>query len=303
MARTLRPRLRELREQFPFDALLGSWLFPDCCALASLTVEMEFPLVAIAQGSDAHQYLRIPIRRRVMLEVLPRASAIVTRSGDLAALLKDAGLPPEKLHPIHNGIDFTHFAPANQSEAREGLSLPTNGKIILFVGNFYPIKNPELLVEAHACLRLQTEFADCRLIMIGGGPLEARLRQRASELGTSESVIFAGRHDAATVAHYMQAADVLGLPSWNEGVPNVILEAFACGLPVVASKVGGIPEVHPQGALGRLYPAGDRTALTQSLHEVLRAPAARSQIHDHARQFTWERTASAYEGLLLEAIR
>jgi len=303
MARALRPHFDALRAQFPFEAVLGSWLFPDCCALADLTKEDRVPLVAVAQGTDAHQYLRMPVRRRIMLDRLPHASAIITRSAEIARLLAAAGFSQEKLHPVYNGIDFTHFAPAGQAEARDLLGLPRESRVVLFVGNFYAIKNPALLVEAHARLCRDGEFTDCRLVMIGGGPLEGSLRQLAGQLGTGDQVIFTGRKDAAAVARHMQAADVLALPSWNEGVPNVILEAFACGLPVVASRVGGIPEVHPEGLLGRLFPVGNLDALVQALREVFHTPPDRRQIHEHARPFSWERTAAAYERLLLDATR
>src|SRR5213075_2894096 len=99
------------------------------------------------------------------------------------------------------------------------------------------------------------------LVMIGDGPLAEKARQLAGRIGTRAQVVFAGRHDPASVARHMQAADVLALPSWNEGVPNVILEAFACGLPVVASRVGGIAEVLDQPALGTLVAAGNCDAL------------------------------------------
>lgn len=299
MAGALRAPLREVRREFAFDVVLGSWIFPDCCALAELAQEMDFPLVAIAQGSDVHQYLRNPTRREIILDRLPRASAVVTRSGELARLLVAAGLPTGRVHPIYNGIDFTCFHLADATTARRELGLPEAARVILFVGNFYDIKNPHLLVEAHARL---TAESDCHLVLIGDGPLAPALRQSAARLGTSDRVIFAGRKGAPAVARYMQAADVLALPSRNEGVPNVILESFACGLPVVASKVGGIPEVHDSAELGRLFPEGNLHALTESLREVLQSAPARDYLHAHARGFSWERTTAAYDALLRQAI-
>lgn len=299
MARALRAPLRTLRARFPFDVVLASWLFPDCCAVADLACEERFPFLAIAQGSDAHQYLREAARRRVMLERLPRAAAIITRSAALAQLLAEAGLPRERLHAIYNGIDFAQFAPGNRAEARRALGLPVDGRSILFVGNFYAIKNPLLAVEAHARLRA----ADCRLVMIGAGPLVEETLARTMQLGTADRVIFAGRQDAAGVARHLQAADALCLPSWNEGVPNVVLEAFACGLPVVASRVGGLPEVHTGEFLGRLVPPGDAEALAAALDAVLQTPPPRAPILAHAQQFSWERTAAAYEALLQRTAR
>lgn len=301
MARALRPHLRELREHI--DVVLSSWIFPDSCAIAQLSRELGFPFVAIAQGSDVHQYLRVPARRAIIQRQLPVASAVITRSAELARLLGDAGLDPTKLHPIYNGIDFTSFHPADHEAARRDLGLPLDAPLVLFVGNLYAIKNPLLLIRAHAELRRRAGFENTRLVMIGGGPLAADAAALAAQLGTSEGVIFAGRKNAAEVARHMQAADALCLPSENEGVPNVILEAFACGLPVVASDVGGIHEVHTGAHLGRLVPRGDEAALVDALASTLGSPLSRDRIAQHGASFTWQRTADAYDALLRAAAK
>jgi glycosyltransferase involved in cell wall biosynthesis len=248
-----------------------------------------------------HQYLRIPARREAICRWLPRASAIITRSAELARLLAEAGLAKEKLHPIYNGIDFQRFKCADQREARQTLNLPLDAPIILAVGNLLPIKNPLLLVEAHAELCRLPDFANTQLVFVGSGPLYSEIRARADAGGHGARVLLAGRQDADTVARYMQAASVLCLPSNNEGVPNVILEAFACGLPVVASRVGGLPEVHNHEYLGRLTPPGDASAVGEALREILSQPIDHAQIQEHARRFSWERTGAAYEALLTKA--
>jgi teichuronic acid biosynthesis glycosyltransferase TuaC len=266
-----------------------------------LAKEFGFPFVAIAQGSDVHQYLRIPGRRKAICRWLPGASAIITRSAELARLLAEAGVAKAKLRPIYNGIDFERFKAGNRDEARRALSLPLETQIILAVGNLLPIKNPLLLVEAHTQLCRQPAFARTQLVFVGAGPLGSEVRAQADAAGCGAQVLLAGRQDADTVAGYMQAANVLCLPSRNEGVPNVILEAFACGLPVVASQVGGIPEVHNREFLGRLAPPGDASALRDALQAVLERPADREAICSHARQFSWERTAAQYHELLAKA--
>ena len=96
---------------------------------------------------------------------------------------------------------------------------------------------------------------------------------------------------------------MLAVPSRNEGVPNVILEAFACGVPVVASDVGGIPEVLAHDFLGRLVEPDNRDALIAGLHATLSGPPDQTRIHNHARQFSWERTAAAYHDILCQAVR
>ncbi len=302
-ARALREPLRELQKRFAFDVVLSSWIYPDSCAISMLSRDLCFPFVAIAQGSDVHQYLRFPVRRRIIREALPRASAIITRSGELARLLAQIGIADEKLQTVYNGIDFERFRPGDRVEARRALGLPLAEKIILAVGNLLPIKNPLLLVKAHALLCEDPGFAGTRLILVGAGPLSGDVRALADTLGHGAQVLLAGRQDAETVARHMQAADLLCLPSDNEGVPNVILEAFACGLPVVASRVGGIPEVQTGDFLGRLIAPGNAEALRDALRDVLQVTPDREAIHRHARQFSWEKTAERYEDLLGRAAR
>ena len=301
-ARAIREPLLRLKREFDFDVVLGSWIYPDCCALAMLARKIGFPLVAIAQGSDVHQYLRIPARRRIIVKSMPSVSAIVTRSAELARLLEEAGVAKEKLHPVYNGVDFACFQPTDRAAVRRELGLPEDVPILLSVGNLLPIKDPTLLVKAHAQLCRDARFAKARLVMVGAGPLEQAIQETAAAGGFASQVQLVGRQDARAVARYMQAADILCMPSKNEGVPNVILEAFAIGLPVVASRVGGIPEVHIGEHLGRLVPAGDVDAFTHALAEVLATSLDREAICAHGRAFSWQNTADRYYKLLNEAV-
>ena len=295
MARALWGPLQTLRSRWPFDVVLSSWIFPDSCAVARLA--RDFPFVSIAQGTDVHQYLKIPARRRAIITEMGRASAIITRSAALARLLEDAGLPGDRLHPVYNGIAFDQFQLADKAEARKSLGLPEADALVLFVGNLLPIKNPLLL------LRVIARLEGVRLVMVGGGPMEAQARALATELGIAKRVVFAGRRAASEVARFMQAADVLALPSLNEGVPNVILEAFASGLRVVASDVGGISEVHHGQFLGELVPSGDLDSLVAALRQTLGTPPKCAEIRKHALQFSWESAATQYANLLTAAIR
>ena len=300
MAAALRPALAELRGAF--SVALSSWIYPDCCAVSLLARELGFPFVAIAQGSDVHQYLAIPKRCAIIRSHLPSAQTIITRSVDLARRLdEEAGLPTERIVPIYNGIDLERFQPGDKEEVRKELSLPQGGRIVLFVGNFVAIKNPLLLIDAFLRLREERDFEDITLVMVGGGPLEGTIAFRADRPQTEGRILLAGRQMAPTVAKFMQAADVLCLPSDLEGLPNVVLEAFASGLRVVASRVGGIPEVHNADSLGRLVPPRDLDALTDALRVVLAAQPDRDRIRRHAEKFTWQRAADAYHGVLSRA--
>jgi len=300
MARALRNPVRKLRAEFPFDVALGAWVYPDACALDLLDVELQAPLVAIAQGTDVHGYLQMPLRRHIIVQALSRAAATITRSKDLATRLHEAGVPFLKLRPIHNGVDTQIFRPGDPAVARQALGLPMDAQIVLYVGNFLPVKNPLLLISAFARLR-STSAEPCELVMVGTGPLEAKVRRLANRLGCGESVRLMGRQDSATVARYMQAADVLCLPSKQEGVPNVLLEAFACGLRAVATRVGGVSEVLDKECLGRLVPNSDADALEKALGQTLLEPTDHAAVLRHAAGFSWEKTTGRYLSVLEEA--
>lgn len=288
MARALRPHLDPRK----FDVALVSWMFPDGCAVARRAEKRRFPFVMIAQGSDVHQYLRSGLRRAAILRAVEAAGAVITRSADLRQRLVEAGCDGEKIHPVYNGVDTGTFQPGDRAAARRTLGLPENAKILLYVGNLLAIKNPMLLVEAHKRLPAGTV-----LVIAGEGPLEQELRRAAGP-----EVVFAGRQLPDKIAEFMQAADVLCLPSWNEGVPNVILEAFASGLPVVASRVGGIHEVLDQPALGALVPAGDCAALTAALEHWTSTAPDTAAIRRHGLRFTWAATARRCTEILHSAI-
>lgn len=300
MARALREPVRNMRASFPFDVVLGAWVYPDACALDLLEPELHAPLVAIAQGTDVHSYLHMPLRKHAIVQALGRAAATITRSRDLATRLHDAGVPFMKLRPIYNGVDTTIFRPGDSLATRKELGLPPDKQVILYVGNFLPVKNPLLLVSAHA-KHCRSTGKPCELVMIGTGPLESQARRLASKLGFEANVRFVGRKSPPEVARFMQAADLLCVPSKQEGVPNVLLEAFACGLPAVATKVGGIPEVLNKDFLGRLVPSADLDALATSLGQSLSAPPDRATIAKHSAQFSWEQTVARYLSVLEEA--
>jgi len=296
MAVSARPAFEEVMREFRPSVVLSSWIYADSCAAIRLAAG-RVPVVAIAQGSDIHQYLCMAGRRRIILETLPQAAAVITRSRELSRILEAAYFPAAKLHTIYNGVSLETFQPRDQAAARSEAGLPLAGKIILFVGNFYPVKNPLLLIEAIARLKEAPH-----LVMGGGGPMQAACLALAERRGISSRVTFAGRKTPREIATLMNAADLLALPSRNEGVPNVILEAFASGLPVVASRVGGIPEVLDNEVLGRLVPEGDINAFAAALEQQLATPRDTTAIRTHGERFSWRATADAYREILFAAL-
>lgn len=299
MAASLRHQFEQILNAFDPQIILASWIYPDACAVLHL-VRGRVPLVAIAQGSDVHQYLNVPTRRRAILKYLPHAAAVITRSRELSHILEHAAFPAGKIHTVYNGVCLETFQPRDQTSARRESGIPEDARVLLFVGNFYPVKNPMLLIRGLA--QLNASGPPALLVMAGGGPLEEPCRDLAGQLGVASRVIFAGRRTPGEIACLMNAADLLAISSENEGVPNVILEAFASGLPVVASRTGGIPEVLDQDFLGRLSPPGDLSALVAALDQQLNASRDTAAIRSHGERFSWQASASYYREILMGAL-
>lgn len=286
--------LEDLQQRFAFNAIFCAWAYPDACGMAPLAEKLKVPMVVITQGTDVHTYLGMAARRKAIVASLSRVKGVVNRSRDLARRLAEAGVPEKKLHVVYNGVDTSLFYPVEAVDAKTKLGLPLNERVLLFVGNFLPVKNQELLLGAFAGLAQQKDHQNIRLVMVGGGPLEAEIRQLAKDLGVETKITFAGRKTPSEVAIYMQASELLVLSSHNEGVPNVVLEAFASGRPVVTTDVGGIHEVLKEDYLGCLTKPGDKVALVAALSRVLNRPNETERIAKYGSSFSWDKVASAY---------
>lgn len=297
MAAALRGPMRALRKEFPFDLVLASWLFPDGCAVAQLADETGTPCVLITQGSDTHQYLAMPMRRRHILRAIQQSAGVIARSGDLAKRLATAGADAAKLHTIYNGVDTTVFRPQDRSDARRHLGLSPDARVFLFVGNFLPVKNPQLLVRAFAQYRESSGDTSSMLLMAGKGPLEDEVRALGASLGLGSHLKLTGPLASDQIALHMAAADLLCLSSRNEGLPNVILEALACGLPFLSTDVGGISEIVTPH-LGSLVKEGDQDAFAIALLNHAGADQDRTAIARSGSGHSWERAAQEYHELL-----
>lgn len=295
MAAALAGPVKELRKTFEWDVVVSSWLFPDACAVAKILGDGGSPLVAIAQGSDVHRYLRSPVRRRAILSCLQSASACITRSRSLAEMLHGAGIDRSKLVPIHNGIDPGCFF----SGPEAGM---TGERVLLFVGNLLPVKDPLFLIRCFADLVKIRPQEQLRLVMVGKGPMGAAVRTEAIKLGIAAQLTLTGPQDASQVGAWMRRSEMLCMTSRNEGLPNVVLEAQACGLPVVATNVGGIHECVDEDWKGTLVPLDNANAWTHAAADLLDHPADRQRIAILGASRNWAATAGLYRDVIEAAI-
>ncbi len=282
-----------------YDCILASWAYPDAVAAGWLARLLGIPCVVKVHGSDLNVQATHALRRPQIAASLRAAAAVVAVSRALAAKAVALGVDPARVHTIYNGVDGGRFAPGDRGEARARLGLEDiAGPLLLYVGN---------LKESKGCLDLLEAFAtfaatqpEARLVYVGEGACRNLLVAQARALGIEERVRLAGAMPHASLADWFRAADLLCLPSHNEGVPNVVLEAMACGTPVVATRVGGIPEVVPEYA-GRLVPLGDHAALADALAQAAARTWDHAAIAAHARSFNWESNIDQLDAILQQA--
>lgn len=223
--------------------------------------------------STAHGFTRGGGRNRVyewlQMRRFRKLDAVVAVSRVLAAELAASGVPVGRVHQIPNA-----FAPAGPAmaceDARRELGLEPGQWVIGWVGRLGAEKGPDLMLEAVARLAARS---DLRVVFIGAGRMEAGLRDLAGRLGVAGQVVWAGRREGA--GRLFGAFDLFAMSSRTEGTPMVLLEAMAAGVPVVATAVGGIPDVvGPEG--GWLVPPDDPDALATALDAARRDPAGRA---------------------------
>jgi teichuronic acid biosynthesis glycosyltransferase TuaC len=297
--RLMRMRLRRpiysLIQQGGIDCVLSSWLYPDGCAVSSILRGSGVPLVLITQGTDTHQYINHPVRRKLIIDAVGKSGAVIARSDELARLLAIAGADSGKIHSIHNGVNQSIFHPRDGELCRQQLGLTRDVKVIAFVGNFLPVKNPQFLLEAFSSRKIGDKVI---LAMIGNGPLKSRLVRIAENLGITDRVVFTGPLDSENVARWMGVATCLCLTSHNEGLPNVVIEALASGLPVVASDVGGIGQLVNSPERGSLVPAGDIKGYISAIVRHLNRVDSRTQIAMSGSRFSWGKCAQKHAKII-----
>ena len=237
---TLRTLFR-LRKSFPFEAIDAHFIYPEGLAAVLHGRVFRVPVLITLRGM-LPLLVRYRLRRPQLRFALKRAGRLIAVSGSLKQDAVALGTDPARVRVIENGIDPALFAPLDRVAARRSLGLPEHGPLLVSVGTLAPRKGFHLVMEAIAGLR-----PDLRFAIVGGagaeGAMESELRALAARLGIEDRVIFAGPRVRSELAAWYSAADLFVLASGHEGCPNVVIEALACGTPVVATPVGNIPEL------------------------------------------------------------
>ena len=283
-----------LAEGFEFDLIDAHYFYPDGVAAAMVARALGKPLVITARGSDVNLIARHAVPRRMMLWAARQSAACVGVSQALVNVMRDLGMPSDRLHMLRNGVDLHRFQALAQNQARQQIG-HQGQPLLLSVGNLIPLKGHDLCIDALALLL--PRYPHARLIIAGTGPDGDKLARHAAHRGVPDKVHLVGAVPNTELAVWYSAADCLLLPSSREGWPNVLLEAMACGTPVVASNVGGIPEIVSNPRLGRLLPQRNAAALAASILAVMGAQLDRSAVRAHAQGFGWHETSQRQHNL------
>lgn len=280
-------------------------ILPDGLAAVLLGREFKLPVVCTLHGSDIRFY---PYRDRITLRLTRWTLRKVNRLIAVSSELKDnvfslSGVSDVSV--IRNSADPRAFKSISRLQARTqlGLSLPEKKKMALFVGNLKPVKGVEYLLQAMTRLP-----ADVELYLVGDGESRALLTAMAERLGVAATCHFVCSRPHDEVPLWLAAADCLVLPSLSEGLPTIVVEAMFCQTPVVATNVGGTPEVVKDRHTGLLVAARDATALANALREILTDTGLAAALAQRAEAevkgtLTWEANArstiAAYKDVLL----
>lgn len=256
--------ITEAMARFAPDVVLSYWLYPDAFGAMRAASRLGIPWVAGARGSDLR--VRDAVSRMLTGQVVRRARRLLVVSEDLRRVaIERYGAAPDRTITIPNGCNAAIFHPASRSEARRQLGIDEGAKLIVYVGRLVAEKGLRELLEATAML--SQAHPRVELALIGDGPLRDELDQSARRIA-GVPVHLPGAMDASMVARWMAASDLVTLPSYSEGHPNVLVEALASGRPVVATHVGGIPEV-VDASCGVLVAPRDVHALSVALGQVM----------------------------------
>lgn len=290
---------RLLRAGEEIDVVDAHYLYPDGVAAAEVARAIGRPLVLSARGSDVNVIAQKQGARARILHAIAGAAGLIAVSAGLRSALVGLGVPYDRITVLRNGVDAALFYPENKALARSEFGLPgVEVPLVASVGNLVRGKRHDLVIEAAA------RISGLHVLIVGRGPEHAQLQKRATELGLARRVTFVDEMPQARLRLAYSAADVLVLASEREGWPNVLLESAACGTPVVAFNVGGVPEILVDPVIGTIV-FGEHACerLAQAIHLRLDRRPSPEAVREAAMAFSWEPVLDAQLALYRRVVR
>ncbi|MCG5494767.1 glycosyltransferase [Ectothiorhodospira variabilis] len=282
------PLMRRLKREGRLDLIDAHFVHPDGVAAWLLGSWLRVPHTITLRGT----ILRISktrLRRWLATRAMKQAARVFSVADSLRQTAITMGVSPNHVQVVSNGINLEFFQPEDRQACRQRLGIPVDAQVLITVGTLNERKGFHRVIEQMPTL-LQ-RYPNLLYLAVGGENPDGdkqRLLDLAASLGVEDRVIFAGQQPPEALRHYYCAADLFVLPTRFEGWANVFLEAAACGLPTVTTRVGGNAEVISSPTLGRLVPLGDGEALREAITTALEEPWDHEAIIAHARANAWE---------------
>jgi len=276
-----------LRGAFDFDLIDAHWLYPDAFAAVRLGRRFRRPVVVTGRGSDVDEFLfRWPVRRFARA-ALRGADRLVALTRQHRQKMIEAGAEADKIAVIPNGVDTTLFCPGDRLKARRALGLPTEGVLLFSAGTVVEEKGFQHLIAGMA-----SGTPGVRLFIAGPGDYRGALGRLARDCGVADRVTFLGRVAQSQMPLWYRAADFFCFGSYHEGCPNAVLEALACGTPVLSTDVGGIPDLVEEARSGLLFKPRSDEAFAAAIRTALARPWDRAAIAALGSQRSWSHVAA-----------
>ncbi len=299
MARGAWETVQRLHAEQPIDLIDAHYVYPDGYAAALIGERLNIPVFITARGTDINLFSRMPAIRLKIINALNRADGVIAVSESLKQRMIELGVIGQKIAVIGNGIDREVFYPRGRDESRRRLGLDAEDRIILTVGALVPLKGIDRLIDAMVLL---PDRKRVKLFVIGEGVERRRLESQISALGLRDTVFPVGAKPQAELADWYSAADLFCLASHREGCPNVVIEAMACGLPVVASDVGGIREMVGRDC-GKLIANPTAENLAEEITSALNFDWDWQKIAERGGSRSWAEVASDVTGYYRQRVK
>lgn len=289
---------RALWESRGYDILYANWLGAGIVG-AIINLLTSKPLVVSFRGDDGYLARDRRLWRTLTLWVCSRASIAAPVSDEIVNILKGLGVDENKLVLPCFGVDTEFFHPSENKPDNSDLTK------IIFVGSLIPRKGLHDLIQALCDERLK----NVKLMVVGEGADQGRLRRQADDLGISNNIQWMGMRKPEEVAELMRMSDVLCLPAYMEGRPNVVNEAMASGIPVITTRIGGIPDMVEEGDAALLFEPGNVGQLREHLITLVHEPERRRMMGMRAREFilesrlSWDDTATQFDQIFKKTLK
>ena len=285
------PLLKKIYSDFPFDLIDGHYIYPDGLAAILAGRMFRVPVVLSARGTDINLYPQFPLIKKIIQYTLKKTNKCIAVCEDLKKIMMSLGIEDEKINVIPNGIDQEQFYRIEKSAARGKIGLPVRGKVLLAVGSLIERKGHHLLIDALGIMKKENRLSFVTYI-VGEGEWHDKLAIAIKRNNLDEYVFLQGQVDNKDLLYWYNAADLFFLGSSREGWPNVISESLACGVPVIATSVNGVPEIINSDDYGVVLKERTASYFAQEIPKAMNRSWDYDKIYQYGQSRTWDTVAA-----------